>query len=114
MTPAEAARVLARAAAFDKRTASEVEARAWAEALPEINEADAIEAIVRHYRASTEYLMPGHVRVGARSIIGERQDRAAMQRGLPGPPPATAEARAQILAEAKARLRARFTDQEAT
>jgi hypothetical protein len=62
MNPSDAAQCLARAAAFDRRTVGEVEARAWAEAFPTDYRTDeVVRAIVAHYRASTDFLMPKHV-----------------------------------------------------
>lgn len=65
---AEAAVVLARAAVFDARLrAGSVEdgkmvARAWAAALaPSMTVGFALEAVVAHYKARTDVLMPAHL-----------------------------------------------------
>lgn len=62
MTPAEAAKVLAVAAIYDRRTIGQIEAREWALALDDLDPRECAEAIREHYRTSTVWLMPGHVR----------------------------------------------------
>lgn len=91
-----AARVLAAAAAFDKRTVGDADAIAWADALHHLDPADCIRAVADHYGRSSEYLMPSHIRVRVREIIRERQDRDATSRGLPTGPPASAATRAEV------------------
>ena len=73
MTPAEAARVLTTAAAFDRRTIGEFDALAWAQALADISPDDAAQAVVRHYGRTTDWLMPAHVRTGVVEIERERR-----------------------------------------
>lgn len=72
MTQSEAAQLLAVAAAFDRRTVGEPDAVAWADALADVNPGDALEAVRRHYRDSTDYLMPVHVRRLVKEIRAER------------------------------------------
>lgn len=62
MNPAEIAAVLTKAAAYDRRTIGRADVAAWHEALQDIDLQDALAAVTRHYRASTEWLMPGHIR----------------------------------------------------
>lgn len=93
-----ASRVLAAAAAFDKRTVGEADAVAWADALHHLEPADCIRAVGDHYARTNEYLMPHHIRVRVREIIRERQDKAAAERGLPTGPPASVETRAEVRA----------------
>lgn len=62
MTPSEAAKVLAVAAVYDRRTIGRVEAIAWADALDDLDPTECAEAVRAHYRDSTAWLMPGHVR----------------------------------------------------
>lgn len=62
MNKAETARVLGKAAAFDRRTVGEVEVRAWHEALSDVDYPDALEAVTMHYTTSTDFLMPMHIR----------------------------------------------------
>lgn len=62
MTPSEAAKVLAVAAIYDRRTIGSVEALAWATALDGLDPADCAQAVREHYAVSTEWLMPAHIR----------------------------------------------------
>lgn len=77
MTPADIARVLAKAAAFDSRTVGEADILAWFEALGDLDVDDALAAVTRHYRESTDWLKPAHVR----RIVGEiaRERRRAVR-----------------------------------
>jgi hypothetical protein len=62
VTPLEAARVLAKAAAYDRRTVGDAEIMAWLEALSDLDCGDCLDAVGTHYRTSTDWLMPAHVR----------------------------------------------------
>lgn len=62
MTPADAAKILAVAAIFDRRTIGTIEAAAWAEALDDLDPKECAEAVRAHYRDTTTWLMPAHVR----------------------------------------------------
>ncbi len=75
MTPAETARVLAAAAAFDQRTVGTADVAAWHAALSELDYADARDAITRHYRTTTDRVMPVHVLHFAEEIRSERAQR---------------------------------------
>lgn len=71
--------ILATAAGFDNRKPSDTALQLWTVALnlggpPRLE--DAVEAVVRHYATSTEYLMPSHVLAGARAVASAR--RAAL------------------------------------
>jgi hypothetical protein len=113
MNPSEATVLLTAAAAIDNRKVNEITAREWARALDGLHLEECLTALRQFRRQATnEYLMPGHIRERVRIARDEAYAKAAIERGLPSGPPATAEARARILAEAKAKLRARFTDQE--
>jgi len=72
MTPADAAEVLTKAAAFDQRTIGRADAIVWAEALDDVELVPALEAVTRHYRESDQRLMPAHVR---RHVEQMRRDR---------------------------------------
>lgn len=82
MNPAEAAVLLSKIAANDNREVTEVAARAWAEALPDVDVADAIEWLPRYYRAATRdgknWVYPGDVLLGVRELFTERR-RALME-----------------------------------
>lgn len=73
MTPADAARILAVAAAFDRRTVGETDAKVWADALGDLDPRDCVEAVRAHYRDSTAWCMPAHVR---RLVEQHRRARA--------------------------------------
>ena len=75
MTPAETAKVLAAAAAFDQRTVGTSDVAAWHAALGELDYPDARDAVTRHYRTTAERIMPVHVLEHATDIRGERAQR---------------------------------------
>lgn len=77
MSPADVAKVLAKASAFDQRTVGAADVAAWHEVLADVQLADALAAVTRHYADQTERLMPAHVRRLARE--GER-DRRRVER----------------------------------
>lgn len=72
----EAAALLAHAAGFDNRKPDATAARAWAEALSDIDFDDALTAIVNHYATHREWVMPADVRAGVRAIERERAAHA--------------------------------------
>lgn len=72
MNPSDAAELLTLAAAFDRRTIGKADAIAWADALTGLDPNDCAEAIRAHFRDSTDYLMPAHVRRGVRKIRADR------------------------------------------
>jgi hypothetical protein len=84
VTPAEAVEVLARAAAYDQRTAGRADAEAWAAALPDIGTHEAIPAVARWYSRRRDRIMPADVRqlvTAARNDAWERDN--PQQRALP-------------------------------
>lgn len=82
MNIGETSQALALAQAYDNRTVGEVNVRAWHAILGDFDAADVMEAIRRHYAASTEWMMPAHVR----RIVGEIElERSkAARRWAPG------------------------------
>lgn len=87
MNASEAAILLGLAAAYDRRTVGEADARAWADALDDIALEDAQDAVKRHYRTSTEWIMPAHVRKGVAAIARERRaELAAVRDPIPDRP----------------------------
>lgn len=72
MTPADAAELLSIAAAFDRRKIGHTDALAWAKALEGLNPRDCAQAITDHFKDSTEYLMPAHVRQRVQRLRTER------------------------------------------
>lgn len=77
MTPADAAELLALAAAFDRRTVGEADARAWAAALHAMPlDDDAHAAVARHYAETDRWITPAHVRQQRAKIRAERIDQS--------------------------------------
>jgi len=62
MTPSEVARVLAKCAAYDRRTIGEADVAAWHEALGDLELAPCLAAVATHYRDTTTWAMPAHIR----------------------------------------------------
>src|SRR5215472_3174449 len=87
MTKAEVARLLAVAAAFDQRTSGEEDDMAWLAAVGDLNFGDAREAVIAHYRDSTERIMPGHIRQRVKAMRADRLQRVP----LPAPAPELAD-----------------------
>lgn len=73
MTLSEVTVVLAKAAAYDRRTVGEADAKAWHEVLSDVELVDALAAVARYYRDETEWLMPAHLRRLARACRDERR-----------------------------------------
>ncbi len=69
----EAATLLGLAAARDNRKPSQAMALAWHEDLGDLDFDVAREALGRHYRTSTDYLMPVHIRLLAEDVVRERR-----------------------------------------
>jgi hypothetical protein len=83
MTPAEAAALLAVAAAFDNRKPDADAAAAWSLALDGLRFVDCREVVVEHYRRSNDWLMPNHVIGAVRRL---RDKRIALAGDLTPPP----------------------------
>lgn len=86
MNQTEVATVLIKVTAFDLRTVGEADVLAWHEVLADVDLPDALAAVTRHYRDSTDRIMPAHVRKLARAV---KDDRARLEarhpvRELPG------------------------------
>jgi hypothetical protein len=62
MTHGDVARVLTAAAARDARTIGDADVLAWHQDIGDLNFTDALEAVSRHYRETTDRIMPAHVR----------------------------------------------------
>lgn len=105
MTPADAAKLLTIAAAYDNRKPDADQAKAWAMALDGIRYEDARDAIVGHYQKTRDWLMPSDVITGAKRI---RSDRLRAFGPIPDPPksldPADVDAYGQWLAETMRRI----------
>lgn len=73
MNVEEIGRLLAKVAGYDNRTVGDANILAWHEALSDVDYRDALEAVAVHFRGSTDYLMPVHVRRGAETIDRDRR-----------------------------------------
>ncbi|WP_326797472.1 hypothetical protein OG946_20295 [Streptomyces sp. NBC_01808] len=104
MTPADAAELLTLAAAFDRRTVGEADARAWAAALHWMPlDQDARAAVARHYAESERWITPAHVRQQRARIRAERVERAnVVDDGRPDETPEQYLARRRALLDAVA------------
>lgn len=71
------ATVLAKIQAFDRRTAGDSEILVWHEAIGDLDAADCLEAVTAHYRDSTDWLTPAHIR---RHAATAARRRAGQQR----------------------------------
>lgn len=101
MTPAEAQMLLSIAASFDNRKPNEEAAVSWSHALDGLRFEDARDAIVAHYRASSEWLMPAKVISEVRRI---RSKRIAEAGDLTPPPDLTPLETIAWLKDAKRRI----------
>lgn len=73
MTPADTARLLAKAAAFDQRTIGAADVAAWHEAVGDLDAGDALAAVTRHYQRTDQRIMPSHLRQLVTEIDRERR-----------------------------------------
>lgn len=62
MTLGETIDLLTAAAAFDRRTVGEADAAAWHAAVGDLRFEDCQQAVIAHYRETSDWLMPAHVR----------------------------------------------------
>ncbi|PSJ29809.1 hypothetical protein B7P34_04675 [Streptosporangium nondiastaticum] len=115
MTPADAAELLALAAAFDRRTIGEADAHAWARALRDIPlDRDTRTAVAEHYARTEQWITPARVReVRARIRETRIGDAHPVYDGTPGETGAqfVERRRAQITAAADGTLPARTITQ---
>jgi hypothetical protein len=71
----ETGMLLAKIALIENREATNETILAWNEILADVNFDDAMEALLQHYRHSTETCKPAHIVRGARSIKEENKKR---------------------------------------
>lgn len=85
MNKSEVAMLLAAASGRDQRTIGDADVLAWHEDIGELPYELAQEALRRHYRESTERLMPAHIWRQVRRIRDERRGKElpAAARALP-------------------------------
>ena len=87
MNAEEAGQLLAFAALYDNRKVSDPDVMAWLKAIGDLPYADCDTAVAGHYGATTDRIMPGHIRDRVKAI---RRDRIA-RTPLPAPDPALAD-----------------------
>jgi hypothetical protein len=63
-------------ASFDRRTAGKTDVAAWQATVGDLAWPDAQAAVVEHYRESTEWLMPAHIRQRVAAMRQARLDAA--------------------------------------
>ena len=106
MNPTEAAKVLAKAAAYDNRQATQAAALAWAEALDrDMPVQDALRIVGEHYREERAWVMPADINRRWRSL-GKARIEAAVRMGLPEPPDELADDAGAWAAWKKAQIKA--------
>jgi len=66
-------RVLAKAAAYDGRTVGVADIAAWWEACGDLDAGDAMQAVTLHYKDSSDWIMPAHLRYWAYQAKLERR-----------------------------------------
>lgn len=101
MTPTEAQVLLTMASTFDNRKANEDAAKAWAAALGDLRFEDCRLALIEHYAASAEWIMPTHLRAIVKRI---RAKRIAEAGDLTPPPGLTPRETTQWLGRARAAI----------
>jgi hypothetical protein len=74
MNRAEIAQLLGLAAARDRRTVGTADVAAWFEDLGDLDFADARAALGRHFRETTDWLMPAHIRRHVKALRAERRE----------------------------------------
>lgn len=77
MTPAEVARVLAKASAYDQRTIGETDVAAWHEIVGRHEFADALAAVAKHYTETRDRIMPADL---VKQIRAVREERARLNK----------------------------------
>lgn len=80
MTRAEVLALLANMRAVDNRNFDEATVSVWHKVLVDVAIDDALEAVTRHYRSSSDYVMPIHVMRLAWVVAAERHELEASQR----------------------------------
>lgn len=106
MNPTEAAQVLAKAAAYDNRQATQAAALAWAEALDrDMPLQDALRIVGEHYRDERAWVMPADINRRWRAL-GKARLETAQRMGLPEPPDELADDAGAWAAWKKAQIRA--------
>lgn len=101
MTLDETIDLLTVAVAFDRRTVGEADAIAWHAAVGDLDFADSREAVIAHYRASRDWIMPADVRSRVKALRRDRLDREI----APAPPAELTDNPGRYRAELQTRIR---------
>lgn len=72
MNLAETSALLTHIATLDNRRVDDAVVRGWHEILDDVTYDDARAAVVEHFGTSPAYLMPAHVRLGAKARVADR------------------------------------------
>lgn len=72
MNVTDTGKVLAKAAAFDRRTVGEADVLAWHQAIGGLEALDALDAVAAHYQHETRWLMPADIRSHAEAAAKRR------------------------------------------
>lgn len=106
MTPQEASRVLAKAAAYDNRQPDQAAALAWSEALDrDLPLQDALRIVAEHYSDERAWIMPADINRRWRTL-GKTRIREAERLGLPEAPAEIADNPQAWLTWKRAQIRA--------
>lgn len=83
MNAEQAGQVLAKCASYDRRKTGDAETIAWYQVLGDLAYDDCIAAVVAHYRETTDWIMPAHIRNRVKDI----RLQCIQDAGIPEPPP---------------------------
>lgn len=109
MDAEQVAKVLTKIRAFDNRKVESLTIAAWVEAIGDLDYRECLEAVAEHFRTSTDYIMPAHVRRLAEAIGSRRRAEAAdeaieARRALSGVRPQTTDRSREVLARLRTML----------
>jgi len=82
MNRQEVAMVLAKISIVDKRQVDTLTLDAWVELIGDLDVQDCLDAVAEHFRSSTVYLLPAHVRAGAAARAKARWARQSQDERL--------------------------------
>lgn len=84
MNLTDTAKLLTVVASYDRRQVGEADVLAWHEALHDLDVGLCREAVAAHYRTSTEWLMPAHLRRLTAAARNDAAARRALEPTRPG------------------------------
>lgn len=83
MTADEVVDLLTLMASYDRRTVGKADVAAWQQVVGDLPFGDCEQAVIAHYRDSTDWLMPAHVRQRVKAMRADRVARSVP--AAPGP-----------------------------